>query len=95
MCSADLLSGSAVHVHVHRDSDLPVHTEEEEAKRSAAFQSSLLVTLFDIAVFFFLSMISSFSNNSPILSLQTITTWSKAHKTGKGLRASHQKSTKL
>lgn len=90
MCSADLLSGSAVHVHVHRDSDLPVHTEEEEAKRSAAFQSSLLVTLF-----FFLSMVSSFSNNSPILSLQTVTTWSKARKTGKVLRASHQKSTKL
>lgn len=35
VCSADLLSGPAVHVHVHGDSDLPVHTEEAEVKRSA------------------------------------------------------------
>lgn len=36
VCSADLLCGSAVHVHVHCDHNLPVHTEETEAKRSAA-----------------------------------------------------------
>lgn len=33
VCSADLLSRSAVHVHVHGDGDLPVHTEEAEVKR--------------------------------------------------------------
>lgn len=33
VCSADLLSGSAVYVHVHGDGNLPVHTEEAEVKR--------------------------------------------------------------
>lgn len=36
VCGADLFSGPAVHVHVHCDGNLPVHTEEAEVKRLAA-----------------------------------------------------------
>lgn len=35
VCGPHLLGGSALYVHVHGDSNLPVHTEEAEAKRLA------------------------------------------------------------
>ena len=37
---ADLLGGPAVHVFVHRDGDLPVHTQEAEVKRLASSSAS-------------------------------------------------------
>lgn len=33
VCSAHMLSGSALYVHVHGDGNLPIHTEEAQAKR--------------------------------------------------------------
>lgn len=36
VCSAYMLRGSALHVHVHGDGHLPVHTEEAPAKRLAS-----------------------------------------------------------
>lgn len=35
VCGAHLLSGSALHVPVHSDGNLPIRTEEAEVKRSA------------------------------------------------------------
>lgn len=35
MCGAHLLRGSALHVLVHSDGNLPIHTEKAEVKRSA------------------------------------------------------------
>ena len=40
VCRADLLGGPAVHVFVHCDGDLPVHTQEEEVKRLASCSAS-------------------------------------------------------
>lgn len=33
VCSAHMLSGSALYVHVHGDGNLPIHTEEAAVKR--------------------------------------------------------------
>lgn len=36
VCGAHMLGGSALHVHVHGDGHLPVHTEETQAERFAS-----------------------------------------------------------
>lgn len=75
VCGADLFSGPAVHVHVHCDGNLPVHTEEAEVKRLAATSTQPSINNH--------CLLTSYYVSKCVISLQTTTIWSKAPKIGK------------
>lgn len=82
VCGVDLLSGSAVHVHVHCDGNLPVHTEETETKRSAPTLISYQWNIVFPSSYNLLLPPFQPKLTQLFISLQIITFWSKALKTG-------------
>lgn len=100
VCSAHMLRGSALHVHVHGDGHLPVHTEEAPVKRSASkfpvihlitgfmpplfqYPTSIIFCVHPPRITLIFEVHSRYYISEHVISLQIITTWLKALRTGK------------
>lgn len=95
-----MLRGSALHVHVHGDGHLPVHTEEAPVKRSASkfpvihlitgfmpplfqYPTSIIFCVHPPRITLIFEVHSRYYISEHVISLQIITTWLKALRTGK------------
>lgn len=102
VCSAHMLRGSALHVHVHGDGHLPVHTEEAPVKRLASkfpvihlisgfmpplfqYPTSIIFCVHPPRITLIFEVHSRYYISEHVISLQIITTWLKALRTGKRL----------